>query len=98
MKRKRLSVLVVVVGIFMLLAGSASAGRRVLMLFEDGTGSSVASDSSGNGNDAVLTNMDVNTAWYTVTLPDTQPYSSVLYKRSRFWLDSGPGWDCGYWF
>jgi Concanavalin A-like lectin/glucanases superfamily/Putative Ig domain len=46
--------------------------------FEDGTGSSVATDSSGFDNDATLYNMDPATAWDTVTLPDTQPYDGVL--------------------
>ncbi|MCH7535191.1 MAG: S8 family serine peptidase, partial [Bacteroidetes bacterium] len=31
--------------------------------FEDGTGSSILGDRTGNGNDGVLTNMDTNTAW-----------------------------------
>ena len=77
MKRKTLSVLVVVMGAFMLLAAPASAGIRALYYFEDGPGA-MAMDSSGFGNNAGLNNMDTVTAWGTVTLPDTQPYSGVL--------------------
>ena len=78
MKRKTVFELVVVLGLLVLLTGPACAGIRYLYYFNDGSGSNVATDSSGFDNDATLNNMDTVTAWDTVTLPDTQPYGGVL--------------------
>ncbi len=39
--------------------------------FEEGLGNSVLIDKSGNGNDGVLTNMDINSDWVVSTAPIT---------------------------
>ena len=45
-------------------AGTGSAGTLVLHLpFDDGTGSAIAADASGNGHDGTLVNMDPDTDW-----------------------------------
>lgn len=53
-----------------LLAGT-EPGLVAYYDFEDGSGNSVLIDKSGNSNDGVLTNMDINLDWVTSTAPIT---------------------------
>jgi len=90
-----LNLFVVMVAATLVGAGTGSAGTLVLHLpFDDGTGSAIAADASGNGHDGTLVNMDPDTDWVSgqaglaLDFDGTNDYVSVPDDAA---LDFGTG-------